>query len=119
MSERAIDRIRRDLEQRGVAREFSAHLSRRLQPIVEPLDPEAYEAVLSSVSHACRAQAVQTLPEPDVPDPTSLRGLEEVQRLLGAFTDELQKLEEALETLAAYVTRMRSQTVHSRGQTLH
>lgn len=115
-SGRAAQRIQRDLEERGVAPEFSQRLSLGLVPIVAPLEPDAYEAVLSSVIHAFRAQAPL---EPDVPDATTLKGLEEVQRLLGAFTNELSKLEEALETLAAYVTRMRAQTVHSRGETLH
>lgn len=117
MSGRGPARIRRDLENRGVAPDFSESLSRHLATIVEPLGADAYEAVLSSVIHACREKG--GLKHVRDQDPGTLAGLEEVQRLLGAFTSELQKLEEALETMAAYVTRMRTQTVTSRGETLH
>ncbi len=39
----------------------------------------------------------------------SLRDVREVERLLGAFSGELEKLDEVLEVLAAYAQRMRPQ----------
>jgi hypothetical protein len=46
--------------------------------------------------------------------------IKEVERLMGAFTGELSKLDEVLEVLAAYVRRMRtSKAESSQGQTLH
>ena len=39
----------------------------------------------------------------------NLRDVREVERLLGAFTGELEKLDEVLEVLSAYAQRMRPQ----------
>jgi hypothetical protein len=44
--------------------------------------------------------------------------LEEIHHLLDGFADELRKLDEALETLAAYLVRLQSQSVPG-GRTLH
>jgi hypothetical protein len=44
--------------------------------------------------------------------------LEEMHRLLDGFADELRKLDEALETLAAYMVRLQSQSIPS-DRTLH
>jgi len=44
--------------------------------------------------------------------------LEEIHHLLDGFADELRKLDEALETLAAYLVRLQSQSI-SGDRTLH
>ena len=47
------------------------------------------------------------------------RNAREVERLLGAFSGELEKLDEVLEVLAAYAQRMRSRPSKRAGRTLH
>ena len=50
----------------------------------------------------------------------SLRDVREVERLLGAFSGELAKLDEVLEVLSAYAQRMRPQKPNgSNGHLLH
>jgi len=49
----------------------------------------------------------------------SLRDVREVERLLGAFSGELEKLDEVLEVLSAYAQRMRSKPVKTSDRTLH
>ncbi len=44
--------------------------------------------------------------------------LEEIHHLLDGFADELRKLDEALETLAAYLVRLQSQSLRG-DRTLH
>ena len=44
--------------------------------------------------------------------------LEEIHHLLSGFADELRKLDETLETLAAYLVRLQSQSI-SGDRTLH
>jgi len=44
--------------------------------------------------------------------------LEEIHHLLDGFADELRKLDEALETLAAYLVRLQSQSL-AVDRTLH
>ena len=44
--------------------------------------------------------------------------LEEIHHLLDGFANELRKLDEALETLAAYLVRLQSQSI-SGDRTLH
>jgi hypothetical protein len=49
----------------------------------------------------------------------SMRDVREVERLLGAFSGELEKLDEVLEVLAAYAQRMRAKPSRPAGHTLH
>ena len=111
---RTPDRICADLERHGVTPEVSRSLSRRLAGMTETLDADAYAAMISAVSVACGtsngAVADRVL--------RTAQELEEIQHLLGSFTDELRKLDEALETLAAYVIRLKAQTTKSKA-TLH
>jgi len=103
--ERHRERIGADLRRRGVASEFSASICDRLAPFSEDLTPELYDAVLSGVAMAygVHRRGVEASREngPNV---------REVERLMGGFVSELRKLDETLETLAAYVTRLRTQT---------
>jgi hypothetical protein len=110
---RTAARIRADLEQRGVAREFSQTVSDHLEPFAADLDTEAYEAVLSGVAMAWSArhgEGAGRMP--------SRAEIDEMQRLMGEFAGELRKLDETLELLAAYLTRMRAQST-GRARLLH
>ncbi len=104
-ADRHRERIHADLRRRGVAAEFSASICDRLAPFSEDLTPELYDAVLSGVAMAygVHRRGVEASRE-------SVPNLEEVERLMGGFVSELRKLDETLETLAAYVSRMRTQT---------
>jgi hypothetical protein len=104
----ALQRIEKDLERRGVAAEFASHVSKRLAPFVPELSAEAYEGVLSGVAlaYGVHREAVGEA------DPG------ELERLLGGFVDELRKLDEALGTLAAYVSRL-GQRSAPRARRLH
>lgn len=99
-------RIETDLGRRGVAAEFSASVSRRLAPFAPELSVEAYEGVLSGVAlaYGVHRQAVGE------EDPG------ELERLLGGFVEELRKLDEALETLAAYVSRLGERSAPGTGR---
>jgi hypothetical protein len=92
----ARQRIEADLGRRGVAAEFSALVSRRLAPFAPELSAEAYEGVLSGIALAYGVHR-QAIGEADPG---------ELERLLGGFVEELRKLDEALSTLAAYVSRL-------------
>ncbi len=102
-----------DLEERGVAAEFAEALAERLDRAADRLHPEVYDAVLTGVTLAYgeHRRSLEVLER-------SNRDLDEIQTLLSAFGEELQKLDEALETLAAYTLRMRSQSV-TRERLLH
>jgi hypothetical protein len=49
----------------------------------------------------------------------NLREVKEVERLLGAFSGELEKLDEVLEVLAAYAQRMRTKPTKTERRVLH
>jgi len=109
LASKAAERIRRDLEERGVAPEFSRSISNRLACFTDELTSDTYQAVLSGVA---LAYGVHRQRQPDMK--RHLADMEEVQRLMSSFSTELSKLEEALETLSAYVTRMKTQTSPAR-----
>lgn len=104
LSERHRERVRADLQRRGVASDFSSSICDRLAPFSDDLTPELYDAVLSGVAMAygVHRRGVEASQE-STPD------FAEVERLMSGFVSELRKLDEALETLAAYVSRLRSQ----------
>lgn len=56
--------------------------------------------------------------KPRTPAERVTADLEEIHHLLSGFADELQKLDEALETLSAYLVRLQSQAI-SGDRTLH
>lgn len=106
--------IREALEGRGVAREFSELLSSRLELEFEGLAPESRGAMLDGVATAFELQR-----EIGGQLTRSVRGLREVERMMGAFSGELSKLDEVLEVLAAYVRKMRTSGSGADGRTLH
>jgi hypothetical protein len=97
------DEIRADLEARGVARDLCETLSTCLDESHSRRSPEAYQALLDGVALAC---GVQTELDGDLL--RNLRDLRETERLMGAFAQELTKLDEVLEVLAAHLRRMRN-----------
>jgi len=108
------DRIRLDLERRGIAPRVSRKLAERLEPRAAKLSPAEYGAVLDSIAAAydvgtggCDAPAIAT---DDMAD---------VERLMQGFREEVQKLDEGLRMLSAYVSRMRKRAASSAGETLH
>jgi len=105
--------IQIDLEDRGMSPDFSKALARRLDRVADRLHPEIYDAVLTgaTLAYGEHRRGLEVLQR-------SSNDLEEIQSLLSAFTEELQKLDEALETLAAYTVRIRSQSA-TRDRVLH
>ena len=108
------ERIRSDLARLGVAERISETLARQLEPTVAKLSDEAAAAVLGSVAAAygegqdgCERLAL---------DPGDIA---DVQRLMQGFRDEVQKLDEGLRVLSAYVTRLRKRSADHFDQTLH
>ena len=106
--------IERALESRGVAGDFSRAIAPRLEDRLGSLRADQREALLDgvAVASALHRETSGKLRE-------SLQGLREVERMMGAFSGELSKLDEVLEVLAAYVQRMRSSGPRDSTQTLH
>ena len=88
-------------------------MAQRLDRVADRLHPEIYDAVLTgaTLAYGEHQRGLESLKQ-------TASDLDEVQTLLTAFTEELQKLDEALETLAAYTLRMRTQSI-TPPRTLH
>jgi hypothetical protein len=106
--------IRGELERRGVGDGFARAVSEQLEPFAGELSAEHVEAVIAGVTLAwgVHRRSVESFRR-------TATDLEEVQRLLSSFTGELHKLDEALEMLAAYAARLRTQTGAVPTRTLH
>lgn len=107
---RVVDQPRMDgaaiadaLLSRGVARELSDTLSARLEARFASLDSQSRDVVLDAVAMSFVLQQ-----EKSRELARNLKGLKEVERMMGAFSGELSKLDEVLDVLSAYVRRMRS-----------
>ena len=99
------ERIRADLERRGVSPELSQRLCVRVEDRAPGLDHSEYELLLDGV-----AAAAGVHDESEQETSQQLRDLQDIERLMGGFTKELAKLDEVLEVLAAHVRKMRSNT---------
>ena len=108
------ERIRADLERRGVGPAYSKVISSHLERVSEGLSPKAYEAVLASVVLAHGGRHAEA-------EPTAARphDLSELRRLMNGFAGELRKLDEAMQILSAYVRRIRKSARVAGGDTLH
>jgi len=106
--------IEEALEARGLTPDFSRAMAARIEPRLAALSPEQQEAMLDGVALASALHR-ETSRELE----SRLQGLREVERMMGAFSGELSKLDEVLEVLAAYVQRMRSSGGRDTAQTLH
>jgi hypothetical protein len=113
-SKRQRDHIQADLERLGVPDGVRGELAHRLEALSRHLSPEAYDAALAGVALAngLHREEEQVLRR-------SLRDLEEIQLLIGGFSDELRKLDEALRILSTYVRRMRSRAGPVPPKTVH
>ncbi|MFQ5416149.1 MAG: hypothetical protein ACE5FL_03765 [Myxococcota bacterium] len=105
-------RIGSDLERMGVARQLSAAVARRLESSVAKLSPHEYGAVLGSVAAAYggRPGADSGICPEDIAD---------VQRLMQGVSEEVQKLDEGLRVLSAYISRLRERGARIDGETVH
>jgi hypothetical protein len=106
--------IERALEQRGIQPELRPLLAKRLEASLGKHGNASHAAMLDGVAMALGVQS-------EVSEELSrtLRGLRELERLMGAFSGELSKLDEVLEVLAAYVRRMRSSKPEEADRVLH
>ena len=99
------EQIRHDLERLGVGGELRDALCRRLEAIAATLSEDAYQAALAGIAAANEVHCVG-----EAALERSMGDLREIQRLLGAFSEEMRKLDEALRVLSTYVQRMRSKS---------
>jgi hypothetical protein len=95
------ERVRSDLEDRGIDPEFSRPVARQLVAIVQDLSDPEYAAILDGVSAAYGAyRKISGLND------VQFRHGNELQRLMEGFTGELRKLDEGLQMLSTYILRM-------------
>ncbi len=108
------------LVEEGVSSEWAPRLAVRLMEVSEA---SAYSPVQHSLPAAALIQGavaaveIQALAKADVE--RNMRDVREVERLLGAFSGELEKLDEVLEVLAAYAQRMRAKPSGTVKRVLH
>ena len=104
-----LDRVRSDLESRGITADLSAMIAVQLcqRKANEPsrLTPDQYEALIEGAALACGVRSNFDEPAPD----SSADQVREIERMMQAFAGELSKLDESLEVLSTYVRRMRKQ----------
>jgi hypothetical protein len=107
------DRVRADLEARGVDASASEMLAGRVIAAFE-LGSEGYAALLDGVALGFgRHSDLGAQLDKGASD------LQEIERLMGSFASELSKLDEVLEVLAAYLRRMRTAAPPARDRLLH
>lgn len=102
------------LIEEGIAREWAPRLAPALSERQAELDEGSARALILGARIATEAQAdIQRSLERQV------RDVREVERLLGAFSGELEKLDEVLEVLSAYAQRMRAKPAKPARGMLH
>ncbi len=102
------------LIERGVSSESASRVSEKLLAASRDLGRGSASPLIRGAVLAFEAQAdLQANVE------RNLRDVREVERLLGAFTGELEKLDEVLEVLAAYAQRMRTRPARTPRRVLH
>ena len=102
------------LIERGVASEWASPIAGQLASAHKTLGRGSAAGLLLGATLTVEAQAGERAGVE-----RSMRDVREVERLLGAFSGELEKLDEVLEVLAAYAQRMRNKPHRPTGQTLH
>ena len=98
----------------GVSEEWAPRLARRLEPLHKELGRGSADALVRATVSSVEVQA-----EAHAYVERNMRDVREVERLLGAFSGELEKLDEVLEVLAAYAQRMRTKPERNPPHTLH
>jgi len=99
-----VEEWERRIETAGVSREWAVRLAPSLADSQRELGRGTSPALIRGAALAMALQA-----ETQAQVERNLRDVREVERLLGAFTGELEKLDEVLEVLSAYAQRMRPQ----------
>jgi len=107
-------RIRTDLENKGVNPGFSERLAQRLERLRSEPGSDAYTAALEGAAAAYDAQRGDA----ELLEDRS-RDVEEIQRLMQGFAGELLKLEEGLRMISAYVLRMHNRASREGSEALH
>lgn len=102
------------LVEEGVSGEWAPRIAQRLEVAHEELGHGCEEALIRAAAATAEVQA-----EAHADVERNLRDVREVERLLGAFSGELEKLDEVLEVLAAYAQRMRTKPQRKPRHTLH
>jgi hypothetical protein len=102
------------LREGGVSEAVLPGLSVRLDALHRELGEHAAVPLLRAAlaAHEAQMEARSHLER-------NLHEAREVERLLGAFSGELEKLDEVLEVLGAYAQRMRAKPAARTRQTLH
>jgi len=103
--------IRSDLARRGMADPLSEMLARKLEKTLAKLSDEEAAAVLGSVAAAYGEPRDDRGVGPD--------DIADVQRLMQGFREEVQKLDEGLRVLSAYVSRLQKRGTSRAGAALH
>jgi hypothetical protein len=108
------ERVRSELARRGLPERIVETLAGKLAPTVAKLSDEEAAVVLESVAAAhgdrCEELEVGGIAPNDIAD---------VERLMQGFGEELQKLDEGLRVLSAYVSRLRKRGAEPVDETLH
>ena len=102
------------LVEAGVSNELAPALAEKLLGGYAELGRGSSVALIEGAAVAVELQAAA---QADVE--RNMRDVREVERLLGAFSGELEKLDEVLEVLAAYAQRMRSKPAKTVRRVLH
>ncbi len=109
-----VRKIREDLQTRGVDVATAEMLSAPLASLLERQGPDGYEPMLDGVALACSPQGE------DSECAASRAGeFQEIERLMGSFTAELNKLDEVLQVLAAHLSRMRTTATSDSQRVVH
>jgi len=112
----AIEILGAQLRERGVTDPDARSLAEHLAPQVAHTRRAGRETFIDGIAAGWHAAS-----ESRVRLDRTVSEIKEVERLMGAFTGELSKLDEVLEVLAAYVRRMRTskKVESSAGEILH
>jgi hypothetical protein len=111
---RPRQRIRVDLERRGVGEHLSEAFSQRLAEIATDLSASEYHAAVLAMA------AAYDVVQRDARElEARCRDVREIQHLMQGFAGELRKLEEGLRIVSAYLVRLRSAADGDPGEQLH
>jgi hypothetical protein len=105
-----MERVRRDLELRGVAPAVARSVAAAIASRAVGLAPEAYAAFLDGVAAGHGAAPADVRAE---------SGALEIQRLVNDFAVELKKLDEGLRLLSSYLLRIRDRAGNERPRVVH
>ncbi len=108
-------RLQAELERHGVAPELAEAVAAQLAELAPVLPDARAEDLVAGAALACAVQGARQ-PGGSSQAPGDL---DEVQRLMKAFVGELRKLDEALQLLATYLSRIKARTAPGPARPLH